>query len=131
MIHKIILTDKQRLQLRTMRKKSKLTIEEVSAKLGKSRAWLGQIERGDLKGIKKEDLSQLMILYEQNLNELVTANKWIYTSEWGHFIDSNSELGYSYQEVPRLECPTCHEKYPYISYIKKANFCPNCGNCVN
>lgn len=129
MKNKFILNNEIRSQLRSMRKKSKLTIEEVSAKLGKSRAWLGQIERGDLKGIKKEDLIKLTTLYGSNCN--IIGNQWINTTEWGNFIDSQSELGYSYQEVPRLQCPHCNKKYPNVTYIREAKYCPNCGNFVH
>lgn len=57
--------------------------------------------------------------------------KWIETSEWGNFIDPNSEVGYSYQEVPRLQCPFCGSIYPESSYIVDANYCPHCGNDIN
>lgn len=56
---------------------------------------------------------------------------WINTTECGYFIDPKSVTGSSYQEVPRVQCPHCKEKYPTLSYIMDANYCPNCGESIN
>lgn len=58
------------------------------------------------------------------------TNGWIKTTECGNYIDSKAELGYSYQEVERVQCPHCKEKYPTVSYIVNANYCPECGKAI-
>ncbi len=57
------LTETNRENLRLLRKKRNLAAEDVSVELGKSKAWLGQIERGKLQSIKYSDLVKLMALY--------------------------------------------------------------------
>lgn len=102
-MNKFELNEKSRKELRTMRKKSKLTIEEVSAKLGKSRAWLGQIERGDLKTIQKNDLVELFKLYTDYPEEQIR-----YTD----IIDNFIEEGILY-----TECPEAYNWYEEINFI--------------
>lgn len=58
------------------------------------------------------------------------ANGWIRTTEWGDYLDFNSEYGHSYREVDRVQCPHCKELYPTVPYILKANYCPNCGELI-
>lgn len=59
------LLDSQRNFLRERRKIKHISAENLSAQLGKSKAWLGQIERGKLFSIKETSLVDLLsILYD-------------------------------------------------------------------
>ena len=40
------------------------------------------------------------------------------------------EISGKYPVAPKLECPYCKRRYPIISYILDANYCPNCGNSL-
>ena len=60
---KFKLSEEVQTQLRLMRQHLNLAAEDVSTDLGKSKAWLGQIERGKLLSIKREDLVNLLLMY--------------------------------------------------------------------
>ncbi len=62
-IDKVNLTDINRGYLRKLRKDSKRAAEDVSVELGYSKAWLGQIERGLTKTVKRYDLARVMCVY--------------------------------------------------------------------
>ena len=67
----------------------------------------------------------------QDFKEDAMGKAWVHTTECGNFIDAKSELGYSYQEVPRLQCPYCKEKYPHSTIYYGCKYCPNCGENIN
>lgn len=77
MEQKKILTDIERRFLRVKRKECGYSAENVSIEMGKSKAWLGQIERGKLKTITMEDYKKLEKIYS-NINEEVKLEAIIY-----------------------------------------------------
>ena len=77
------------LKLKNMRKETKLSIEEVSLMIGKSKDWLGQIERGKLQSIKKDDLMQLFMIYSKIDN---TYSMDTILPMFQHFVDELSEI---------------------------------------
>ena len=75
-VNKIRLTEEQRERLREIRKNSHKAAEDISVQLGYSKAWLGQIERGKLQTIKKDDLQKLADIFpDVGSDFLSTENK--------------------------------------------------------
>lgn len=62
-IEKFKLNDINRGYLRSLRKDRNMAAEDVSIELGRSKAWLGQIERGLVQTVKKYDLARIMAIY--------------------------------------------------------------------
>jgi transcriptional regulator with XRE-family HTH domain len=62
-IDKLYLTDDIKSFIMYERKKLKLTAEETSEKIGRSKSWLAQIENGRLSSIKKSDFIKLVSLF--------------------------------------------------------------------
>lgn len=59
------LNEIQRAKIREKRKEQKISAETLSERINKSKAWIGQIERGRLSTIKEDDLINLLsVLYE-------------------------------------------------------------------
>lgn len=70
--NKYILSTHVRNQLRVLRKNKCLSAENVSMELGKSKAWIEQIERGKIQSIKQDDLVKLLTIYTNfNNNEIL------------------------------------------------------------
>ena len=69
-----LLTSVSRTQLRSMRKSKGFSAENVSVEIGKSKAWLGQIERGKLLSIKKDDLIKLLLIYTNYDKDIISSN---------------------------------------------------------
>lgn len=84
------------IKLKNMRKETKLTIEEVSLMIGKSKDWLGQIERGKLQGIKKDDLMKLFMIYSKIDNTYSTDDL---LPMFQNFVDGLSEIN-NYDKTP-------------------------------
>lgn len=61
--NKYVLSTRNRNTLRFMRKEKKFSADDISIQIGKSQAWLGQVERGKLQSIKKDDLIKLLSIY--------------------------------------------------------------------
>lgn len=101
---KYILREKTRTQLQYLRKETKLTIEEVSLMIGKSKDWLGQIERGKLQGIKKEDLIKLLLIYTD-----YTKEELIYDGIVENFI----KTGIAFSDKP--EAYNWHEEVRWLT----------------
>ena len=74
-MEKYTLNDKHRELLRKMRNFRGLSAEEVSEKINHHKSWLGQIERGRLASIKKDDLDKLLsILLDNPLSSIIEFN---------------------------------------------------------
>ena len=64
--NKIVLADESRIKLRFIRQQLNLSAENVAVEIGKSKAWLGQIERGKLHSIKTNNLIELLNIYKNH-----------------------------------------------------------------
>lgn len=93
-----------RTQLRFMRQSLNLSAEDVSVELGKSKAWLGQIERGKLLSIKREDLVELLVTYT-NYNH----NEILYDGVLDNFVTTGFALP---------DAPEDHDWYEEVDLIK-------------
>jgi transcriptional regulator with XRE-family HTH domain len=74
-------------ELRFLRQKRHLAAEDVSIELGKSKAWLGQIERGKLLSIKKDDLIKLLLIYTN-----FTEHEIVYEGVLENFLEFGKAL---------------------------------------
>lgn len=74
-MEKYTLDDKHRNYLREKRISRHLSAEKVSENLHHHKSWLGQIERGRLVSIKKDELNQLLsILFDVPLSYITDGN---------------------------------------------------------
>lgn len=106
------LTNINRNSLRLMRKEQKLAAEDVSTRIGKSKAWLGQIERGKLQSIKKDDLSELLSIYYSNTTTTITKEDIISKG----FLDEFLNSGLPSQEQDKLYSELCDINFAYLFY---------------
>lgn len=91
-------------QLRYMRQYMNLAAEDVSVELGKSKAWLGQIERGKLLSIKKNDLIKLLEMYTvYSEEEIVSDGVLDNFIETGFALKNAPESKDWYEEVELIE----------------------------
>lgn len=94
-MEKYTLNDNHREFLRKLRNSRQLSAEEVSEKLDHHKSWLGQIERGRLASIKKDDLDKLLSILLDNplstIKEANTANTF-YTSSFEPQEEDNNLL---------------------------------------
>lgn len=84
-MEKYTLNDNHREFLRKLRNSRQLSAEEVSEKLNHHKSWLGQIERGRLASIKKDDLDRLLSILLDNPLSLIkesNASDSFYTSSF-------------------------------------------------
>ena len=93
-----------RTQLRFLRQQNNLAAEDVSVELGKSKAWLAQIERGKLFTIKKADLIELLKMYT-NYSEYEILHNGV--------LENFVQTGFALESAPQSK-----EWYDEIEIIK-------------
>jgi transcriptional regulator with XRE-family HTH domain len=69
---KIKLTYGMREYLRTLRNKNGIIAEDLSERIGKSQAWLAQIENGRLATIRQDDLKKILDILDSSIDEFET-----------------------------------------------------------
>lgn len=98
------LSNMNRTQLRKLRKGCRLAAEDISLELGYSKAWLGQLERGDLKTAKKKDLAYLLARYYplrcKNIEYVISSGILQNFLEYGIIIESADD---QYIELSKKE----------------------------
>ena len=107
--NKYILSTRNRNTLRFMRKEKGLAAEDISKQLGKSQAWLGQIERGKVQSINKDNLVKLLSIYTDcNEHEVVNIENFISTG----YAEKNETEITEIKINSCVECPCFIDLYP-------------------
>lgn len=129
------LTPDVRTQLRFLRQQSNLAAEDVSVELGKSKAWLAQIERGKLFSIKRNDLLELLKMYTEFSEYDIIHNGVLENFvQTGFAVESAPESKEWYDEIEIIkdyfyhylnDCGNDNERLVQISYVNALLRCMN------